>query len=410
MAETQIIEKYEFLTDILTSYAGMEQRIALRDTPRHYISYDYTAMNSLEAQWVRALLRMRQTNTMYIPMWHRQLYLAEKAWIGTTTLKLVEESVYNLRDCQAIIIFNHDTIKGDNDYYRVVSCQSGGMITLGSKLKSSLNPKNTWIYPLINCSVQPTTGINYVYSNGTNATINFEDILEVTPLTIPYNYLYLYSEYKERNPYSIPYTYNSYDVFTIRPQWIDDNSVSMDIEKITNKLDNNIGVFQYDSKSNLSYDKTTYNLYLMCEEEINNTIKFFHNVKGKYKSFYMPSWVNDFSPCFDIKSGQNYIYTEFDSLYKYYISNNRKRKIIIFTTNYNSYILDVLSFTYEDIGDTRYGKLLLSAPTTETIPLSNIKMISYFNHVRLDDDTLQLNYESTQVAQVDITTKEVDDA
>ena len=64
----------------------------------------------------------------------------------------------------------------------------------------------------------------------------------------------------------------------------------------------------------------------------------------------------------------------------------------------------------EDIGDTRYGKLLLSAPTTETIPLSNIKMISYFNHVRLDDDTLQLNYESTQVAQVDITTKEVDDA
>ena len=36
-------------------------------------------------------------------------------------------------------------------------------------------------------------------------------------------------------------------------------------------------------------------------------------------------------------------------------------------------------------------------------------MISYFNHVRLDSDELQLNYESTQVAQVTLTTKEVDD-
>ena len=57
----------------------------------------------------------------------------------------------------------------------------------------------------------------------------------------------------------------------------------------------------------------------------------------------------------------------------------------------------------------KYGKLLLSSPIDMNLPLSNIKMMSYFNHVRLDDDTLQLNYESTQVAQVDITTMEVDD-
>ena len=138
-------------------------------------------------------------------------------------------------------------------------------------------------------------------------------------------------------------------------------------------------------------------------------IKFFYRIKGMYKAFYMPSWVNDFIPCFDIKYGQNYIYTEFDSLYKYYLSNNRKKKIIIFTKDLKSYIVDILSLTFETIADKKYGKLLLANPITVDLSLSNIKMISYFNHVRLDSDELQLNYESTQVAQVTLTTKEVDD-
>ena len=90
MADTQITEKYEFLTNIITSYSGAEQRISLRDIPRRYISYDYAAMNKFEAQWLRALLRMKQTNTMYIPMWHRQLYLSEEAWMGSKVIKLTE--------------------------------------------------------------------------------------------------------------------------------------------------------------------------------------------------------------------------------------------------------------------------------------------------------------------------------
>jgi len=96
-------------------------------------------------------------------------------------------------------------------------------------------------------------------------------------------------------------------------------------------------------------------------------------------------------------------------LYKYYLSNNRKKKIIIFTKDLKSYIVDILSLTFETIADKKYGKLLLANPITVDLSLSNIKMISYFNHVRLDSDELQLNYESTQVAQVTLTTKEVDD-
>ena len=410
MADTKITEKYEFKTDIITSYTGTEQRIALRNEPRHYLSYDYTAMKPFEAQWLRAVARMKQSTALYIPMWHTPLYLSEPALKDSRFIKVEEPLMFDARNCQAIEVFVKDTVKGTNKYYRVATFGDGGVIGLGNKLETDLNPKNAYIYPLIKCSIQPINSLNYVFSNGTDVTMNFEDVLDKSPVTMPSKYLFgYYDNYKGRNPYGIPYKHSNNDVFTLEPQWIEDNSVTLDVEKQTVKLDNDIGVFSYDSKNNLSYDKNNYSLILMNKAEINNMVKFFYRVKGKYKSFYMPSWVNDFTPCFDIQAGNNFIYTEFDSLYKYYLSNSRKNKIIIFTKDFKSYILNVMSLTYEIIGNIKYGKLLLSSPIDMNLPLSNIKMMSYFNHVRLDDDTLQLNYESTQVAQVDITTMEVDD-
>ena len=408
--DTMITEKYEFKTDIIKSYGGQEQRIALRDEPRHFLSYDYTAMKPFEAQWLRAVVRMKQSSPLYIPMWHTPLYLTEEALIDSKSINIEETSMFDLRRCIAIIVFKEDNIKGENKYYQTLSYGDGGRIGLYKKLKDGLNPKNAYIYPLIKCSLQPITGLDYIFSNGTNITINFEDIMEESPVKVPYKYLFdYYDNYKGRNIHNIPYKHLGENVLTLSPQWVDDSSVTLDIEKNTVKLDNDTGIFLYDSKNNLSYDKSTYNWYLMNKAEINNMIKFFYRIKGMYKSFYMPSWVNDFIPCFDIKYGQNYIYTEFDSLYKYYLSNNRKKKIIIFTKDLKSYIVDILSLTFETIADKKYGKLLLANPITVDLSLSNIKMISYFNHVRLDSDELQLNYESTQVAQVTLTTKEVDD-
>ena len=410
MADTKITEKYEFKTDIITSYTGTEQRIALRNEPRHYLSYDYTAMKPFEAQWLRAVARMKQSTTLYIPMWHTPVYLTEEALVDSKYFKIEETSMFDLRNSQAVMVFKEDSVKDINHYYRTVSYGDGGVVGLYKKLNSPLNPKNAYVYPLIKCSLQPITSLKYVFSNGTDVTINFEDLQEKSPIIVPNKYLYdYYDNYKGRNPYNIPYKYNGSDVLTLAPQWIEDSSVTLDIQKQTVKLDNDIGVFSYDSKNDLSYDKNNYSLILMNKAEINNMVKFFYRVKGKYKSFYMPSWVNDFTSCFDIQAGNNFIYTEFDSLYKYYLSNSRKNKIIIFTKDFKSYILNVMSLTYEIIGNIKYGKLLLSSPIDMNLPLSNIKMMSYFNHVRLDDDTLQLNYESTQVAQVDITTMEVDD-
>ena len=143
MADTKITEKYEFKTDIITSYTGTEQRIALRNEPRHYLSYDYTAMKTLEAQWLRAVARMKQSTALYIPMWHTPLYLSEPALKDSRFIKVEEPLMFDARNCQAIEIFVEDTVKGTNKYYKVITFGDGGVIGLGKKLETDLNPTVT---------------------------------------------------------------------------------------------------------------------------------------------------------------------------------------------------------------------------------------------------------------------------
>jgi hypothetical protein len=56
----------------------------------------------------------------------------------------------------------------------------------------------------------------------------------------------------------------------------------------------------------------------------------------------------------------------------------------------------------------RIGKLLLMTKTGVNIDVNNILMCSYFNLVRLDQDELQLNYESNEVATTTMVFKEID--
>ena len=97
------------------------------------------------------------------------------------------------------------------------------------------------------------------------------------------------------------------------------------------------------------------------------------------------------------------------SLDWYYLSNGRKKKLIIFTNDWQSEIYDISSYTRITEGNRQYGKIILSRAIGKDIPLSNFRQASYLNLVRFDSDELQIDYETDDLATVNITVKEVDD-
>ena len=271
--------------------------------------------------------------------------------------------------------------------------------------------RNTWIYPLKRCSTQPFENLNYIWSNGTNMTHNFEDILQL-PLVanIPDKYIAYYEDYPQRNRWNLPEQIGNREVLTIAPQWVEDTSVALSMDKASTRLDNNSGLFIYDMKNMNSYDIHTLQLTLICKQSINNMIRFFNRVRGRLKSFWAPSWVNDLNIKEDLDENKNYIYTDFANIADFYRLNTRNKKIIIFTKDWTYYMLDILTYSYVYMQDgTKLGKIIFTQTIGFNLSIDNILMVSFMNLVRLDSDELQLNYETDSVANCTLILKEVDD-
>ena len=414
MSGSNITEKYEYKTDIITSYDGHEQRIKTRQEPRRFFSYNYDAMNMYQAQWLRGLGRMRQSDTYYIPMWQAPIYLSQPHY-GGKALYVQKEYLYNLRDCQYIELFVTDDVNqgGINLVNQIVDVQEteSDIWLLGLKLpiKRHLNPKNTWIFPLRNCSIQPSSSLSYMFSNGTSMTHNFEDLLQKPVNLVLPSKIVADADYEGKNRWNLPKYIDSKEVLQIEPTWADDESVKLSMDKNVSRLDNETGIFVYDLKNVKSYDIHTYQYILLNQEMIHNMIRFFRRIGGMWKSFYYPTWVNDLQVVEDIKANDNYIIVGWNKISQYYVNNRRSKKIVIFTKDWKSYIFDVVTYSDIKIGDNTYGKVVLSKSTAIDLNKENILMVSYLNLVRLDHDDLQLNYETNVVANTTLTMKEVDD-
>lgn len=405
------MESFEFKTDIITAYDGSEQRLKTRQYPRHELSFDYDAMNLFQAQWLRGMSRIPQNDLWYVPLWCRPGYLKEDTIEHSKVLYIDTDYAYNFEGCEWIEIFvQDDFMQSGVNIVRRVDHYADGMIALREKIDKVLLKKNTWIYPLMKYSVKPSTSMNYVFSNGTAVTLRFEDLLLEPTVHVPYKYRSEYDEIeKNYNRWNMPKEIDGVEVLLNDPQWIEDESVKLQVDRNINRLDNETGTFVYDLKNYSTYDIHSLDLYLTGAKMINNMIKFFKYRGGRYQSFYCPTYANDFELIFDVMSASNTLYTKYTHLYKFYAKNSRKKKIIIFTKSWQCYIRDIMAYTHEVIGGVDYGKLILSEPVGVSLQKKNVLMISYFNRVRFDDDTLTLNYESNVVAQTLLTMREVDD-
>lgn len=411
MSGQSITERWEYLTDIITSYDGHEKRLKIRQYPRHFLSYEYPAINWMQAQWLRGLGRLRQSDTYYIPMWHTPVYLREDHIAGKA-LYIQSECMMSLDQAEYIEIFVKDDVNqiGINIVSKV-QLYLDGIIAVTRPINRPLDRRNTWIFPLKKCAIKPMSGLNYIYSNGTIITHSFEDLLQrPVAVHIPQKYLTDYEDYPQRNRWNLPETIDDKQVLTISPQWIDDSSVTLSVEKLANKVDNETGIFLYDLKNSKSYDIHTLELSLLYKESISNMIRFFKRVQGRYKSFYAPTWVNDIEIYNDLVSSNNFVYTEWAKISDFYLSNNRSKKLVIFTKDWQSFIFDIMTYTYEDVDEeTRYGKIIFTTNIGFNLRKERILMASYLNLVRFDSDELQLNYESNTVANTTLVMKEVDD-
>lgn len=407
MADTKITEKYEFLTQIITAYDSSEQRMALRTNPRHYVSYNYDAMSATEAQWIRGILNMQQTDTIYIPQWQRTCDIVEDSVEGSTSILLDSTDIWGFKNAYALMFFSEDAVNGGGEVYQIRHILTNNMVGLQKQLTSKKYIGIDHVVPLLNCYVQPTDSTTYTFSRGTTTVLNYEVLADQNAPLFPSIFDINTVESSDSDlKYGIPTSYNLVSIFRLEPIWIED--ISDKIEKNAEKLDNESGRIFYDSKSASIATTRDIKYTLTSRIDIDNLVKMFYRVKGMQTSFYIPSWLTDFEPAFDIGRNDMFFYTNLNSLYKFYANNNRRKLIIMFMNDYTVKIVKITAYSYETIDDVTYGKVYIESSFGILIRTRDINMISYLMRVRFNSDMMTLDYDTTFVADTTLSFKEVD--
>lgn len=399
----KITETLEFLTQIHASWDNTEQRMSLRKYPRRFMSYDYIGMNATQSQYLRALLYSRQTEQIEIPLWHAACPLPEETYIGQAQINLTPGNLWPYRGCRSAIFWFNDQIGGDP--YILQQLLGDGTLKLNEQIDVVYPAKRTTVCPVAYAVLQQEDKYSLYNSVNMSMQFNLELMSNEVIMPIPTALDAFHDEpWQTKNPWQIalPDQYLGVELFKIAPAWAD---ITANFIRNANKLDNQSGMVRYDLKSIDTSETKEIEYIGASRSEIYNLQRFFCRCKGRFKSFYAPTWLSDMVLTEDASAGQGFLIVEWPMFWKYYAGLMRRRTIVVFMKNYTTLILSIAGFTTDDTGER--GKVILDSKLKMTIQKNDVAMISFLCRYRHDSDTMTIDYETVEIASTAFTFVEV---
>ncbi len=264
-------ESLEWLTDIIESFSGDEQRYALRTKPRRIFEYS-SVVKKEEAAIADNLLWGWQNRNYAVPLWFDKTSLTSAALVGTTVLAL-DTTNRGFFTGGLLLLIN-----GPMDYEAIeVSSVSGSSVTLAKPLERAW-AAGTKVYPL-NIARLPTN------VTSTRLTDSVKQ-LPVTFITDPV----------QNDPY-IPVaaaatTHNGYEVILRKPNWA--RPIDIDNEFQYEAADFQVGGIAY--STSVTYPKVTrrFQWNLKSKVELRQFRELLGRLKGRNRAAYLPTWFSDF--------------------------------------------------------------------------------------------------------------------
>lgn len=395
MADAQLSETLEFLTQIHRSWDGTEQRAALRPVPRRYLSYEYIGVKTWQSQYLRALTYSQQTQLLQFPLWHAAATLTTNAPAGTSVLAVQPDKLWGYRGVSGVMLWQNDSLGGE--VFRLNGLASDGTIAIGKELTENWHHGQAAICPVGWGVLQQEDKYVNVHSTLTTMQINVELIMDQEAPLFPA----ALDEY-HAEPFVLPWgqgfpvQYQGAEVFMMPPPWTDDISASF--SRNANRLDNQTGVFRYDLKSTDPSETKAIDYITTSRAEINNLQRFFYRVRGRQKSFWAPTWLSDLELAEDALAGRNYLMVKWPLYWKYYALGQRRKSLIAFMRDGSARLIKIAGYSTDLSGDL--GKVYLDESLKQPLLSKDILMLSYLCKYRLDSDVLTTNYETTDVANM----------
>lgn len=274
------MERLEWKTDVLKSRDGSEQRIKLREKPRHSIEYEFLITKD-ELQFLQVQLLRWQSTRWIIPLWMHLQVLEENVPAGSYRIPVPTTQYYEFQVDSFVFLY------AGPGYYEPVKIAAVGPDYI-DLIEATTKPfaKRAWIMPARHGRLRDRITLSAI--TGNTATGVMAATIEDTQPTF-----FTYDGVLDNRPYT--------------------DTEPNRIEPLRMEWQRNMGIIDYGTGPILSYDLHGYTEIVRHFDyaggrDVYAVIRtYMEFCKGQYKAFLMPTFQADMTPLNAYLASDNYL-------------------------------------------------------------------------------------------------------
>lgn len=267
--KTGVLERLEWLTDVLASDTGIEQRRSVRPSPRRSFEITVNPTRQDRAYLDLVLHRLGAADWLF-PLWHDQARLSDRALAGNRALAF-DNTFREFEDGGYAIIY------GSTFEWEVVqvAAQTADGITLTADLENDWSARAK-VFPLRRARVSGTTAIAALTSRVGQSVLLFQ-------LTDANDYPEMAGDAMVE--------YMGSPLLTVAPNRI--SEITTDHVRLLDEVDNQVGKTYRVDTANRAFAIQSHNWQVRGREAQSNFRSFLYTLRGRQRMVWLPTYNED---------------------------------------------------------------------------------------------------------------------
>ncbi len=358
-----IVERLEWLSDVLTSRSGAEQRRSIRLTPRRHFEFQINPLDNVRTfldLWLHGI----GDEECFLPLWHDHAKLTAAAAAASSRLNFDNTYREFVTDGFAILwtdAFTFEVVE--------ISGQDAGGLDLAVPLAVTWNQKAS-VFPLRRAFLDPEVTSRALTSRVGETKMEFS-VNEANAFEGGAETLTLYL---------------GTPVLTIEPNRLD--ALETQYRRIMDEIDLRIGLRERYDEGGRAFQTQFYNWRVKGRQERYELRQLLYRLNGRQKAVWLPSFNEDVKLTAALTAVQNYVHvSKIGYAYTGGAVAGREYATLIDGTGTRRFV----RFTGTGVApDTTQERLNLSAVSGFAAPAGTTA--SFLSKMRLDSDELEITH------------------
>lgn len=375
-----VIERLEWLTQVMESHSGREQRVRLRTGARRTLEYSQLLGSHRERVRLENLLHAWQARVFGLPLWQEVQITNQAINAGATSILV---NTYSLDFEVGALV---GLVKGSDSEFAEITDIQAGLLSLKSPLEKSW-PAGSKLLPVKPARLQNDLKLKY-HSDAivqTRSRFQLEEEWLVTPIAEPLQY-------------------RGFPVLMTASNWAEDLDAEHSRKLV--ELDYLTGRRALDDLSGTGSVRRVHHWLLNGRDAIAEFRAWLAARAGKLKPFWLPSFQADLELTSPIGAFDSAITVDNRSFAANGGAGIGRQDIVIATTNGQHYLRRVTGVTA--LTDTTES-VAIDSVLGVAILQTQIRYIAFMKLVRLDTDAVEIAHHTDQLAEVSLTLRSLKD-